>query len=528
MTRKVVVIGLDSADADLVDRWCREGHLPVLASLRARGAWGRLGTTADVLHVSGWPSFYTGTTPDRHGLYHAYVMRPGCQVPVRPRPHESPEPFFWKLLSDAGTRSLVVDAFMNCPLEGFAGTQVVEYGTWTWFAEPTTRPRELQDEILAKFGPYPAEDHSKVLTPPDCAGFRDRLLRGAARKADLVTWLMRRESWDFAFTVFGEPHPAGHYLWHLHDASHPAHPGDGAGPLGTALRDVYAAIDAAIGDIVRDLPSDTLLLVVSVDGMGPNWSGSHLLEEALRQLGLYVTADAPRRSDGDEAGPRPARGRKDLVKRLRGLVPAPLRVAVSRHLLPHHVKERLNLRWMTTDIVWSATRAFLIANANEGYIRVNLAGREPEGIVAPGAEYEQLCESLLDTMRELVNPRTGRPAARSVRRADDLYRGPCRDRLPDVIVGWDPAAGLTTELFAGACGLVKTARPAWETAPFYTGNHEPRAFVIAHGPGIPAGMALDGAHVLDLAPTLLAAFGVPRGPSMDGRVIPELVAGSRS
>jgi predicted AlkP superfamily phosphohydrolase/phosphomutase len=527
MSHRVMIIGLDAADADLVERWCDEGHLPHLRSLRAQGLSGRMGTTADVLHVSAWPSFYTGTTPDKHGLYHAYVMRPGSQAPERPRPDESPEPFFWKLLSDAGKHSIVIDAFMNCPLEDFNGTQVLEYGTWTWFSEPTTRPPALQREMLGRFGRYPAEDHSKVLGPPEPAGFRDRLVAGARKKAEVVTWLMRREPWDFFLVVFGESHPAGHYFWHLHDPSHPAHPAVGAGPLAHALRDVYVAIDRAIGEIVANLDEDTTLLVLSADGMGPNYSGSHLLEEALKQLGLLTAAGET--GGSGQAGAASAGGagrRADLAKRLRNLVPSQLRLAVSRHLLSHDLKQRLAMRWMTADIVWSRTQAFLINNANEGYIRVNLKGREPQGIVAPGPEYERLCDFLATAARELVNPGTGRPAARAVWRTDALYRGARRDRLPDVIVNWDPEARLTTEIFGRACGLLKASAP-WEIVPHYTGNHEPAAFLIARGPGLPAGALLDAAHVLDLAPTVLSSFGLDRTPSMDGKVLPQLMAGGR-
>ncbi len=511
---RVLLIGLDAADARLVERWCGEGHLPVLRALREAGTWGRLGTTAEDLHVSGWPSFYTGTPPDEHGLYHAYVMTPGEQLPHRPRPDRSPQPFFWKLLSDAGRRCVVVDAFMTCPVAGLRGTQVLEYGTWTWFWEPVTAPPELRDEILARFGPYPAEDHSRVLGPPDCRGFRDRLVAGAAKKAEVVRWLMQREPWDLFFVMFGETHPAGHYFWHLGDPAHPAHPAGGAGALGTALRDVYAAVDRAIGEVLAGADERTTVLVVSTDGMGPNWSGSHILEEVLVQLGLLATA-------GTAGTARESTG--DPVKRLRDLVPRRLRLAVSRHLLPHHVKERLALRWMTADIVWSRTRAFVIGNANEGYVRVNLRGREPEGTVAPGAEYEELCDSLAAALRDLVNPRNGRPAARAVWRTDHRYRGPCRDRLPDVVVAWDPDAAVTTELFGRACGLVKVPRPAWEVVPYYTGNHEPGAFLAARGPGIARGAALDGAHVLDLAPTVLARFALDPTPAMAGRVRPELL-----
>ncbi len=76
---RLLLIGLDSADADLIERWCDEGDLPHLAALRGEGAWGRLGTTADILHVSAWPTIYTGASPGHHGLYHAYQTSPGVQ-----------------------------------------------------------------------------------------------------------------------------------------------------------------------------------------------------------------------------------------------------------------------------------------------------------------------------------------------------------------------------------------------------------------------------------------------------------------
>ena len=130
---RVLLIGLDSADADLVEQWCDEGRLPTLAQLRANGVWGRLRTTAEVMHVSAWPSIYTGTTPGHHGLYHAYQTRAGAQTALRTRPEWCARPPFWKFLDEAGRKCIVMDAFMNHRLESFQGIQVLEYGTWTRF-----------------------------------------------------------------------------------------------------------------------------------------------------------------------------------------------------------------------------------------------------------------------------------------------------------------------------------------------------------------------------------------------------------
>ncbi|MEO1019945.1 MAG: alkaline phosphatase family protein, partial [Pseudomonadota bacterium] len=73
--RKVLIIGLDCADRELMERWCEEGHLPTLQRLRARQGVSPLSSTAEIMHVSAWPTLHTGTTPGQHGMYHAYQVR---------------------------------------------------------------------------------------------------------------------------------------------------------------------------------------------------------------------------------------------------------------------------------------------------------------------------------------------------------------------------------------------------------------------------------------------------------------------
>ena len=59
-----------------------------------------------------------------------------------------------------------MDAFLTCPIRDFNGTQIVDWGTWSWFWEPTMIPASLAAEIKKRFGPYPSDDHSKVgITP---------------------------------------------------------------------------------------------------------------------------------------------------------------------------------------------------------------------------------------------------------------------------------------------------------------------------------------------------------------------------
>ena len=135
------------------------------------------------MHVSAWPSIYTGTTPGRHGLYHAYQVRAGDQRVQRTLPEWCARPPFWKFLDDAGRRCIVFDAFMDFRLPDFKGVQILEYGTWTWFSEPWSSPRGLYQEIVRRFGPYPAPEHSRQVTIPDQLWFREKLLEAARVKS---------------------------------------------------------------------------------------------------------------------------------------------------------------------------------------------------------------------------------------------------------------------------------------------------------------------------------------------------------
>lgn len=513
---RVLLIGLDAADRDLIECWADEGHLPNIARLKASGVWGCLETSADTLHVSAWPSIFSGVTPDKHGLYHAYVMREGEQAAVRPRPEDCPVPYLWKLLDEHGKKSIIMDAFLTCPLRDFDGIQIVDWGSWTWFSGQEILPKTIKDEIRQKFGPYPAENHSQVgmTPPPDPSGFRDRLVEAVATKTKVARWLMDSQPWDFFLVVFGECHAGGHYFWHYQDEDYVAYPEACEESLRTALLDIYKGIDTAVGELVEDAGPDVAVLVVSGDGMGPNYSASHLLPGVLQKMHLLNSGAGEKEAETDKSPP----GRQSLASRLRNLVPKSARAFVSKHILPRSINEKLSLHWKTADIDWADTRAFLIDNANEGYVRINLKDREPEGTVDAAHEYDEICESLQDVARRMINPENGLSAVSDVHKTTDIYSGPCVRNMPDVIINWNPDAKVTTRVEVGGLGVVDSPHAAYQISPYYTGNHRGNAFVIAQGPGIEQALEVTNGDILDLAPTILNHFGIAIPEYMDGVV----------
>jgi predicted AlkP superfamily phosphohydrolase/phosphomutase len=181
------------------------------------------------------------------------------------------------------------------------------------------------------------------------------------------------------------------------------------------------------------------------------------------------------------------------------------------------------MKWANANIDWQKTKAFCLPNANEGYIRINLEGREPRGIVSRGASYADLIRELQTCLAELVNPQNGCVAARQVVCNDNVFPGPRRDFLPDIVVNWEIGAKVLNELQSTRCGAVSSKVSGYETAPFYTGNHRPSAFVLARGGRIPADDVLTGGHVVDIAPTILGMLDVDLPEHLDGQAWPEFV-----
>jgi predicted AlkP superfamily phosphohydrolase/phosphomutase len=495
---RVVVIGLDVGDGGLIQHWARAGHLPHFRDLIADGSWFDLDTTATVLHTSTWPTFATGTLPGRHGVYYPYQPAPGHQLAQHVQPGQYGAPTFWSLADQHGKRCLVYDVPETFPERGFTGNAIFEWGTWAWYGERKAQPDVLLDELRSRFGKYPLgiEATRLGLGLPGQATLEQRLPRCVAHKRESLQWLMSRGTWDLVVAVFCETHPAAHYLWPAGVASVLG----AAGSHFASLLGIYAAIDRTIGQLRAELMRDTALLVVSGDGARQNNAGWHLLPAVLERLGYTSAGGSQAASRGE------VRKRVGLDALKRALSPRTRRW-IADHM-PWQLREKLGAHLQSAQIDWSRTRAFTLPTDLEGCIRINLIGREPHGIVAPGTEYRALCEEIRARLGALINPATNQPAVTRVWIRDEVFPGERADQLPDLVVSWNDTAPIAA-LEAPDIGRVEGASPDRRT-----GTHSTCGFLLASGPRIAAGRKARG-HLVQVAPTVLQLLGLDN-PGLDG------------
>ena len=187
--------------------------------------------------------------------------------------------------------------------------------------------------------------------------------------------------------------------------------------------------------------------------------------------------------------------------RLRAAVPTQARAAVAE-LLPRSAVLELTAWLETRTRDWSKVPAFVLASDVVGYVRLNLRGREREGVVEP-SEAEALLDRIAAGLATFADP-DGGPSVAEVRRTSEVVpSGPRSDAFPDLLVRWSdrPSAGLD-RVVSSELGEVR--RPGGGSG--RSGNHTSDAWAVV----VPAsrGAGERPGRVVDLAATVCAALGV--------------------
>ena len=499
---KLLAIGLDALEQSLVRQWMESGELPALASLQERAVRGSTTNEPGLYTGSVWPSIFTGVSAGRHGCYYYRQIVNGTYNTVHFLPEHLKHPPFWKALSDQGLRVAVIDVPKSMLTENLNGIQVVDWG----LHDPSlpavrTWPPDLAHEITQRFGVDPVgQCDAADRSPAQYRDLRDRLITRIDRKRSLIEHFLRQGDWDLFLAVFGDSHCAGHQFWHIHD---PEDPQQAEAGLGDPVKDVYVALDRAVGQLLDQVDADTTVMVFTSHGFGRHYDGNAFLDQVLRRLEGSPSVHWPKVT-------RPVRSL------YRTLLPVDLRTRLRP--LAARVFDGVELiDDLSVARDRQARRCFMLpSNDNCGNIRVNLVGREPKGRVQAGADFDAFFAALAADLTEIVNLDTGQPLVRDVLRTADHYSGDHLDDLPDIIVRYNRDAEIR-RIGSAKIGIIEGDSPSSRT-----GDHRPEGLFFVTGPGLSPGHLNEAVGAIDLAPTMAGLLGLEL-PDADGNPMTALL-----
>lgn len=549
MKRPIIAIGLDAADPNLIEQWISQGSLPNLSRICEQGIYGRLhnqvkyqGGAAEFSSTEPlWVMMTTGCLPDKTGFWDTITYDPTtyevrCDPVYGGYDYQEYLPFY-VLGEQYRVAAFDVPVTRVCP--GVNGVQVTGWGGHHPFYPSESQPKEVLPEIVEKYGLNPVyrQDNGIWWDKKYFNWVTQSVRQSVATRAQICREILQQEPWDLFITAFGETHTLGHDLYNLSQPDHPLYSyTNQMATLGDPMLQGFQQVDRAVGEIVAAAPDNAYIMVFAVHGMGANLTD--LLSMMLLPEVLYRFNFPGKVALGAGNIDRPAppiitqKIRNGWSAEVWGKIhePNPLKklwhtwthkkfLRNSKHglLSPYPLlDEQAELGWMPArwySALWPEMKAFALPAYADGHIRINLQGRDRDGVVTP-AEYDRLCENLTEVLYRLKDGRSGQPLVKQVVRTrksslDDDPKLP----EPDLIVVWhEIPTDVVDSPDVGRIGPITYNRP---------GGHREHGFLMAAGPGIKPGSHLTDGRAVDVGATILNLMGAEIPAYFDGKSLLE-------
>jgi predicted AlkP superfamily phosphohydrolase/phosphomutase len=348
------------------------------------------------------------------------------------------------------------------------------------FSAPLSFARELVGDFgLFKTLGWPIDTWSLPSGLTDEAHFIEDMESTADFQQAMMVRFLESGSERLYMQVFDFPDRVGHMLWRLHDPGHPLYDARLAARYAGEIPKAYERMDRIVGEAIKRLGPRTALLICSDHGFA-----------SFRRGVNYNTW---------------------LVKN--GFMALTLRGGGSGGKTLEDLFDRGELGEFFQHVDWSRTKAYAMGLGN---IYVNLLGREPNGSVAPGREYDDVRDAIVHQLEGLIDPETGEKPVTRVYRREEIYSGFDPRLIPDLRVanaehyriGWQTALGeVPPQVF-------EDNLKAW------SGDH------CSNDPALVPGVLFSNVRlarkepgIADLYPTILALLGVPPVEGIDGRTL---------
>lgn len=347
----------------------------------------------------------------------------------------------------------------------------------------------------AKWSKQLADEHGLYKTvgwPSETWGLNEHVLDEDAFLADIqqtqAKWeemlfgTLAKDDWDFVFAVTQQTDHIAHMFWRFFDPTHPAYDAEKAKDpkYNDAILHAYQRADAVVGRVMKEVADDERTIVIVVSDHGFNLFRRAVNVNRWLINNGYMT-----------------------LKSTASATPETLSTA-----------QLFGGEQFFVDVDWSKTKAYAMGL---GQIYLNLAGREGEGIVAPGEEAEQVKADITAGLLQLRDAEHGNAQVfRQVFDGAKIYHGPAMEQAPDLVMGFNNGYRVSWQTSLGGAPLqvIEDNTQPW------SGDH------CSFDPEITKGICftnwtIDKADrsdpsVLDVAPSVLRVFDLPIPASMDG------------
>lgn len=505
---KLVIVGWDGATWDLLTPWLEAGELPNLANLMESGSYGSVRSTPLPLSPAAWSTIVTGQNPGKHGVFDWFERKPNSYDVEYVHTGHIGAKTIWQYVNQAGKRIGIFSLPMIYPAAPIDGFMISGMAAPSASAKGFSYPDSLLSELELNLGPFMLTE-MEVFQYGREAEYVNSLLAWLDYQNKVVRYLIKQHSCDIYLFVYMQPDHAQHKLWRYINHNFPDYDPDHDVRFQDSLLRVYRALDESLGELARSFDEETKFIVLSDHGAGP-CHGIMYINQWLRDEGLLVIKqDFTTRLKSWIA-------KWDIILRLYQLI-SKFGLGWVANLVTKPARNRILSAFLSFDDVdWSNTKAY--SRGAFGQIFINLEGREPQGIVKPGQDYERLVTEVTERLANLKHPATGEALITNIRRREEVLNGPYVERAADILFTIQDYLYQSSVKFDFQNDTI-LGKSEYEDS----GSHRPEGILVMTGPGIKQGGRIQDANLTDITPTILALSDIPVPNNLDGGILEDLI-----
>ena len=329
-------------------------------------------------------------------------------------------------------------------------------------AMPISTPVDYSEELYEELGYFYTQgipEDTKALTEKvlDDGEFLQQTNIVFKEESDMFDYELNKFKSGVLFFYFGRVDQLSHMFWRTMDSDHPAH--DPGTKYRMVIENIYREADVILKKALKKLDNNTTIMVLSDHGFAPFYRAFNL-NTWLKNEG-YVSL-----VDDSEGG-------------------------------------------FLQNVNWSQSRAY---GMGFNGLYLNIEGREKYGIVQVGIKKNALMEEISAKLIAIRDPETGKQVISRIYRADEIYSGQYVREVPDLVIGYNKGFRASTDTVLGkfSKGIIEDNIDKW------SGDHLIEAKFV---PGILLSnkkIQSRNPALYDIAPTILAEFGIPKQKWMVG------------